>query len=92
MLVIVPSHSRFVIATVLLPTRTTPDRLVLWQLVQGQLRALPHGLIWHNEARVGQWNSFVEGVTSLVATLATRVEQLRPFDQESRGGTAERAH
>ncbi|QWT23190.1 IS21 family transposase [Subtercola sp. PAMC28395] len=84
-LVIVPSNSRFITA-MMLPTRTTPDLLAgMWELLQGQLGAVPHRLIWDNEAGIGRRNSFAEGVASFTGTLATRIVQLKPFDPESKG-------
>ena len=73
-LVIVPSHSRF-ITGLMLPTRTTPDLLAgMWELLSDQLGAVPHRLIWDNEAGIGRRNSFAEGVASFTGTLAGRFQ------------------
>jgi len=84
-LVIVASYSRFITA-VMLPSRTTPDLLAgMWSLLGGQLGAVPHRLIWDNEAGIGRRNRLAEGVNGFCGTLATRIVQLKPFDPESKG-------
>lgn len=84
-LVIVSSYSRFITAT-MLPTRTTGDLLAgMWELLTNQLGAVPHCLIWDNEAGIGRRNSYAEGVAGFCGTLATRIVQLKPFDPESKG-------
>ncbi len=85
MLVIVSSYSRFITA-VMLPSRTTADVLAgMWTLLNQQLGAVPHRLIWDNEAGIGRRNRLAEGVSSFCGTLATRIVQLKPFDPESKG-------
>lgn len=84
-LVIVASHSRF-ISAVMLPSRTTPDLLAgIWDLISGQLGAVPRRLVWDNEAGIGRRGTLAEGVAAFAGTLATRVVQLKPFDPESKG-------
>ena len=84
-LVVVASYSKFITAT-MLPTRTTPDLLAgMWSLLSAQLGAVPHRLIWDNEAGIGRGNKFAEGVSSFTGTLATKIVQLKPFDPESKG-------
>jgi hypothetical protein len=84
-LVIVCSYSRFITA-VMLPSRTTADLLAgMWSLLGGQLKAVPHRLIWDNEAGIGRRNRLAEGVNGFCGTLATRIVQLKPFDPESKG-------
>ncbi|QIK74746.1 IS21 family transposase [Nocardioides piscis] len=84
-LVIVSSYSRFITA-MMLPSRTTGDLLTgMWELMSSQLGAVPHRLIWDNEAGIGRRNRYAEGVAGFCGTLATRIVQLRPFDPESKG-------
>ncbi len=84
-LVIVSSYSRFITAT-MLPSRTTGDLLAgMWELLLTQLGAVPHRLIWDNEAGIGRRNRYAEGVAGFCGTLATRIVQLKPFDPESKG-------
>jgi len=84
-LVIVASYARFITA-IMLPSRSTGDLLAgMWALLAGQLGAVPHRLVWDNEAGIGRRNRLAEGVSGFCGTLATRVVQLRPFDPESKG-------
>ncbi|TFB54187.1 IS21 family transposase [Cryobacterium tagatosivorans] len=84
-LVIVASFSRL-ISGVMLPSRTTPDLLAgMWSLLSGQLEAVPHRLIWDNEAGIGWRNKLAEGVPAFCGALATKIVQLKPFDPESKG-------
>jgi hypothetical protein len=84
-LVIVASCSRFITA-VMLPSRTTPDLLAgMWSLLSGQLGAVPHRLIWDNEAGIGRRNKLAEGVSAFCGALGTKIVQLKPFDPESKG-------
>ena len=77
-LVIVASYSRFITA-VMLPSRTTEDLLAgMWLLLSEQLQAVPHRLIWDNEAGIGRRNKLADGVASLCGALATNVVQLKP--------------
>ena len=57
----------------------------MWELMSGQLGAVPRRLIWDNEAGIGRRNRYAEGVAGFCGTLATRIVQLRPFDPESKG-------
>ena len=84
-LVVVSSYSKFITAT-MLPTRTTSDLLAgMWSLLSAQLGAVPHRLIWDNEAGIGRRNVLAAGVSAFTGTLATRIVQLKPFDPESKG-------
>jgi transposase len=84
-LVMVSSFSRFITAA-MLPSRTTPDLLAgMWELLSTQLLAVPHRLIWDNEAGIGRGNHLAAGVAAFVGMLATRILQLKPFDPESKG-------
>jgi len=84
-LVIVESYSRFITA-VMLPSRTTPDLLAgMWLLLSEQLHAVPHRLIWDNEAGIGRRNKLADGVTAFCGALATKIVQLKPYDPESKG-------
>ncbi|MEO8698048.1 MAG: IS21 family transposase [Acidimicrobiales bacterium] len=83
-LVIVSAFSRFTVAT-MLPTRQTPDLLLgMWSLIQ-QLGRVPHRLIWDNEPGIGQRGRLATGVGEFCGVLATRVQQLKPYDPESKG-------
>jgi hypothetical protein len=84
-LVMVASYARFITA-MMLPSRTTSDLLAgMWELVSGQLGAVPHRLVWDNESGIGRRNRLADGVSGFCGTLATRIVQLRPFDPESKG-------
>ena len=84
-LVIVGSYSRFITA-IMLPSRTTPDLLAgMWVLLSQQLQAVPHRLIWDNEAGIGRRNRLADGVTAFCGALGCRIVQLKPFDPESKG-------
>jgi hypothetical protein len=84
-LVIVASFSRFITA-VMLPSRTSPDLLAgMWSLLSGQLQAVPHRLIWDNEAGIGRPNKLADGVSAFCGALPTKIVQLKPFDPESKG-------
>lgn len=84
-LVIVASYSRFITAR-MIHSRMTPDLLAgMWSLLSGQLGAVPHRLIWDNEAGIGRRNHLAHGVAGFCGTLATKLVQLKPFDPESKG-------
>lgn len=84
MLVIVAAHSRFITAR-MLPTRQTPDLLLgTWSLLQ-DLGRVPRRLIWDNEAGIGRRGRLAAGVGEFCGTLATRLQQLKPYDPESKG-------
>jgi transposase len=84
-LVIVASYSRFVTAR-MLPSRTTADLLAgMWVLLSRQLGAVPRRLVWDNEAGIGRGNRLADGVPAFAGVLATRIQQLKPFDPESKG-------
>ena len=90
-LVMVCSFSRF-ISAVMVPTRTTGDLLAgMWSLLSGSIEAVPHRLIWDNEAGIGRRNRLAEGVPGFVGTLATKIVQLKAYDPESKG-VVERAN
>ncbi|WP_306922860.1 IS21 family transposase [Arthrobacter globiformis] len=83
-LVMVSSHSRFVMAR-MIPSRMTGDLLAgMWELIGG-LGAVPRRLIWDNETGIGRRNSFAAGVPAFAGVLATRIVQVRPYDPESKG-------
>lgn len=90
MLVMVSSHSRFIMAR-MLPSRMTGDLLAwMWELI-GSLGAVPRRLIWDNETGIGRRNSYAAGVAAFAGVLATRIVQGKPFDPESKG-VVERAN
>jgi hypothetical protein len=83
-LVMVCSHSRFIMA-VMLPSRRTGDLLAgMWLLLQG-LGAVPRRLIWDNEAGIGRRNNFAAGVAAFAGVLAARIVQVKPYDPETKG-------
>ncbi len=83
-LVIVPAHSRFICGT-MLPTRQTPDLLAgMWTLIEGFGR-VPRRLLWDNEPGIGQRGRLAAGVAEFCGVLATRLQQLKPYDPESKG-------
>lgn len=57
----------------------------MWSLLAGQLGAVPHRLIWDNEAGIGRRNNLAEGVSAFCGALGTKIVQLKPFDPESKG-------
>ncbi len=84
-LVMVSCNSRHITAT-MIPTRTTADLLAgTWQLLSEPLGAVPHRLIWDNEAGIGRRNHLAEGVAGFMGTLGSRIVQLRVRDPESKG-------
>ena len=90
-LVMVACHSRHINA-LMIPTRTTADLLAgTWQLLSEPLGAVPHRLIWENEAGIGRRNHLAEGVAGFMGTLGSRIVQLPPRDPESKG-VVERAN
>jgi hypothetical protein len=83
-LVIVAAHSRFITGR-MLPTRQTPDLLLgTWSLLN-TLGRVPRRLIWDNEAGIGRRGRLAVGVAEFCGTLATRLQQLKPHDPESKG-------
>jgi transposase len=83
-LVIVAAHSRFITGR-MLPTRQTPDLLLgTWSLLQ-DLGRVPRRLIWDNETGIGRRGRLAAGVAEFCGTLATRLQQLKPYDPESKG-------
>ncbi|PVZ53838.1 IS21 family transposase [Arthrobacter sp. H-02-3] len=89
-LVMVSSHSRFIMAR-MLPSRMTGDLLAgMWDLI-GSLGAVPRRLIWDNEAGIGRRNSYAAGVAAFAGVLATRIVQVKPYDPETKG-VVERAN
>ncbi|MBT2533953.1 DDE-type integrase/transposase/recombinase [Arthrobacter sp. ISL-48] len=89
-LVMVCSHSRFIMAR-MIPSRMTGDLLAgMWELI-GSLGAVPRRLIWDNETGIGRRNSYAAGVAAFAGVLATRIVQVKPYDPESKG-VVERAN
>jgi transposase len=89
-LVMVSSHSRFIMAR-MIPSRMTGDLLAgMWDLI-GSLGAVPRRLIWDNETGIGRRNSYAAGVAAFAGVLATRIVQVKPYDPESKG-VVERAN
>nr|WP_148258079.1 IS21 family transposase [Pseudarthrobacter phenanthrenivorans] len=89
-LVMVSSHSRFIMAR-MIPSRMTGDLLAgMWELI-GSLGAVPRRLIWDNETGIGRRNSYAAGVAAFAGVLATRIVQVKPYDPESKG-VVERAN
>jgi len=79
-LVMVAPHSRFLTAT-MLPSRRTGDLLAgMWQLLGGQLGAVPWTLLWDNKAGI-----LADGVAGFWGTLATRPVRAKPYDPETKG-------
>jgi transposase len=89
-LVMVSSHSRFIMAR-MIPSRMTGDLLAgMWELI-GSLSAVPRRLIWDNETGIGRRNTYAAGVAAFAGVLATRIVQVKPYDPESKG-VVERAN
>lgn len=85
-LVMVASFSKF-IAAQMIPTRTTADLLAgMWLLLSTQLGAVPRRLIWDNETGIGKRNRFAAGVSEFTGALASKIDQLKAYDPESKGG------
>lgn len=83
-LVMVCSHSRFIMAT-MIPSRTTGDLLAgMWELIGG-LGAVPRRLIWDNETGIGRRNHYAAGVSAFAGVLATKIVQVKAYDPESKG-------
>jgi hypothetical protein len=83
-LVITPTHSRFITGR-MIPTRKTEDLLLgSWELIQ-QIGRVPRRLIWDNEPGIGRGKRHAEGVSSFMGTLATTLVLLPPRDPESKG-------
>jgi transposase len=83
-LVMVCSHSRFIMAR-MIPTRTTGDLLAgMWELLSS-LGAVPRRLVWDNETGIGRRNRYAAGVAAFAGVLATKIVQLKPNDPESKG-------
>ena len=90
-LVMVAAFSRFITA-MMLPSRVTMDLVAgMWQLLSGQLGAVPHELWWDNESGIGRRGRLTDPVTAFSGTLASKVVQLKPYDPESKG-VVERAN
>lgn len=89
-LVMVSSHSRFIMAR-MIPSRATGDLLAgMWELLSG-LGAVPRRLVWDNETGIGRRNSFAAGVLAFAGVLATKIVQVKPYAPESTG-VVERAN
>lgn len=83
-LVMVPSFSRFITAT-MIPSRTTGDLLAgLWHLISG-LAGVPGRLVWDNEAGIGRGRRLTLAAQAFAGALATRIVLLKAFDPESKG-------
>ncbi|MDG4668651.1 IS21 family transposase [Mycobacterium sp. 236(2023)] len=90
-LVMVAAYSRF-IAAVMLPSRITGDLLAgMWQLLSGDIDAIPRTLLWDNESGIGQRGRLAQGVSGFCGVLGTRLIQARPYDPETKG-VVERAN
>ncbi|MDI3331912.1 MAG: IS21 family transposase [Micrococcus sp.] len=84
-LVMVCSYSRFITA-MMLPSRTTADLLTgMWQLVSGQIQAVPRRWVWDNESGIGRGGKPADGVAPFMGSLAAALVQLKPYDPESKG-------
>ena len=46
---------------------------------------MPRRLIWDNETGIGRRGRLAAGVGEFCGTLATRLQQLKPYDPESKG-------
>jgi transposase len=85
-LVMVASFSKF-ISAVMIPSRTTADLLAgMWSLLSEQLGAVPRRLILDNESGIGRRNKLAAGVGEFCGALATKIDQLKAYDPESKGG------
>jgi len=67
------------------------DRIVyhlagMWSLLATQLGAVPRKLIWDNETGIGRRNRLAAGVGEFCGALATKINQLKAYDPESKGG------
>jgi transposase len=83
-LVLTAAHSRFMLGR-MLPTRKTADLLLgSWELISA-LGRVPRRLIWDNEPGIGRGHHLAEGVAAFAGMLATRIQQLKPNDPESKG-------
>jgi len=84
-LVMVCSYSRFITA-MMLPSRTTADLLTgMWELVCGQIQAVPRRWVWDNESGIGRGGKPADGVAPFMGSLAAALVQLKPYDPESKG-------
>ena len=69
----------------MVPTRQTEDLLLgSWSLIE-QFGRVPRRLIWDNETGIGRRGRLAAGVAEFCGTLATRLQQLKPYDPESKG-------
>ncbi|KAA0098454.1 IS21 family transposase [Mycolicibacterium sp. P1-5] len=90
-LVMVAAYSRF-IAAVMIPSRISGDLLAgMWQLLSGDIGAVPRTLLWDNESGIGQRGRLAQGVSGFCGVLGTRLIQARPYDPETKG-VVERAN
>jgi hypothetical protein len=88
-LVMVSSHSRFIMAR-MLQSRMTGNLLAgMWELL-GSLGAVPRRLIWDNEAGIGRRNGYAAGMAAFAGACHQdrAVQALRPGEQ-GRGGAGE---
>jgi hypothetical protein len=56
----------------------------MWTLIEGFGR-VPRRLLWDNEPGIGQRGRLAAGVAEFCGVLATRLQQLKPYDPESKG-------
>ena len=69
----------------MLPSRMTGDLIAgTWQLLN-DFGGVPAPLVWDNEAGIGRRGGLTRDVAFVAGTVATRIEQLKPFDPESKG-------
>jgi transposase len=87
-LVMAFGYSRMLDA-LMLPSRQCPDLLAgHWELLE-RTGAVPHALVWDNEAAVGSWRAGRPKLTAefeaFRGTLGIRIIQCRPGDPEAKG-------
>lgn len=46
---------------------------------------MPRRLIWDNEAGIGRGKRYADGLAAFTGTLATTLQQLKPYDREPNG-------
>jgi len=72
-LTMVAAFSGFIMALLLLPTRTTGDLMAgMWALLSG-LGSVPKTLVWDNESGIGQHRHLTVGARSFAGTLGLRI-------------------
>ncbi len=83
-LVMVAAAPRFSLAR-MLPTRTTPDLILGMGALIADYGAVPHRLLWDNEAGIGQRGHLTASVTTFAGFIGTKIVQARPYDPETKG-------